>query len=69
MRATTGHHAKGKTCRTLAGLLAAASALAVSGAAFARDDKAAALKTMIELDYSDPAAVQAFVDASGYLAD
>ena len=32
-------------------------------------DKAAALKTMIELDYSDPAAVQAFVDASGYLAD
>lgn len=43
MRATTGHHAKGKTCRTLAGLLAAASALAVSGAAFARDDKAAAL--------------------------
>jgi hypothetical protein len=32
-------------------------------------DKSAALKTMIELDYSDPAAVQAFVDASGYLAD
>jgi len=32
-------------------------------------DKAAALKTMIELDYSDPAAVQAFVEASGYLAD
>ncbi|MNN04245.1 hypothetical protein D3C81_1169660 [compost metagenome] len=32
-------------------------------------DKTAALKTMIELDYSDPAAVQAFVDASGYLAD
>ena len=32
-------------------------------------DKAAALKTMIELDYSDPAAVQAFVDASGYLVD
>lgn len=32
-------------------------------------DKAAALKTMLELDYSDPAAVQAFVDASGYLAD
>lgn len=32
-------------------------------------DKAAALKTMIELNYSDPAAVQAFVEASGYLAD
>ena len=32
-------------------------------------DKAAALKTMLELDYSDPAAVQAFVDASGYFTD
>ncbi len=32
-------------------------------------DKAAALKAMLELDYSDPAAVQAFVDASGYFAD
>lgn len=32
-------------------------------------DKAAALKTMIELDYSDPEAVQTFVDASGYFAD
>lgn len=32
-------------------------------------DKAAAIKTMIELDYSDPAAVQALVGASGYLAD
>ncbi|MFS0739082.1 hypothetical protein ABC365_00500 [Brevundimonas sp. 3P9-tot-E] len=32
-------------------------------------DKAAALKTMLELDYSDQAAVQAFVDASGYFAD
>lgn len=32
-------------------------------------DKTAALKAMLELDYSDPAAVQAFVDASGYFAD
>lgn len=32
-------------------------------------DKAAAMKTMLELDYSDPAAVQAFVDASGYFID
>ena len=30
-------------------------------------DKAAAIKTMLELDYADQAAVQAFVDGSGYL--
>ena len=30
-------------------------------------DKAAAIKAMLELDYADQAAVQAFVDASGYL--
>ena len=29
-------------------------------------DKALAIKTMLELDYADQAAVQAFVDASGY---
>ncbi|MGO4702461.1 DUF2268 domain-containing putative Zn-dependent protease [Dyella sp. 2RAB6] len=29
-------------------------------------DKQAALKAMLELDYADPAAVKAFVDASGY---
>lgn len=30
-------------------------------------DKPAAIKAMLELDYADQAAVQAFVDASGYL--
>jgi len=32
-------------------------------------DKAAAIKAMIELDFADQAAVQAFVDASGYFAE
>lgn len=32
-------------------------------------DKPAAVKAMIELDFSDQAAVQAFVDASGYFDD
>lgn len=31
-------------------------------------DKAAAIRTMIELDFADQMAVQAFVDASGYFA-
>ncbi len=43
MRGTTGNHAKGKTGRNMAGLLAAASVLAISGAAFAKDDKSTAL--------------------------
>lgn len=32
-------------------------------------DKAAALRTMIELDYSDPAAIESLVAASGYFDD
>jgi len=32
-------------------------------------DKSAAIKTMMELDYADQAAVQAFVDASGYFQE
>lgn len=34
-----------------------------------RADKAAAIREMIELDFADAAAVQRFVDASGYFAE
>lgn len=41
---------------------------AITGRYYDRaSDKAVAIKTMLELDYADPAAIQYFVDASGYL--